>query len=49
MWVLHSLYYLHADVEDGKIVRRIQLMGSDRSLLRIELAALGFMLIQLRK
>jgi hypothetical protein len=41
MRVLHSLYYLHATEVDGKVVRRIQLMGSDQVVAKNRIGGLG--------
>jgi hypothetical protein len=41
MRVLHSLYYLHAEEVDGKVVRRIQLMGSDQVVAKNRIGGLG--------
>lgn len=41
MRVLHSLYYLHADEVDGKVVRRIQLMGTDQVTAKNRIGGLG--------
>lgn len=41
MRVLHSLYYLHAEEVDGRVVRRIQLMGSDQVVAKNRIGGLG--------
>lgn len=41
MRVLHSLYYLSNEEHDGRVVRRIQLMGSDQIVAKNRIGGLG--------
>lgn len=41
MRVLHSLYYLTNEEHDGKVVRRIQLMGTDQIVAKNRIGGLG--------